>query len=201
MRLQTSATSNEVVMKHVVHAVAAAVLLAGAGATPALAGSQEPYWPTAGSGAQKSAERVTPGGSVTVTFGGFKPLSTVTIVVRQVSGKKTVQTSLGALTPMSAGAREFTEQADAQGVVTLDVTLEERGVYRVEAEGVDASGAPRMLSTQVVAAPPAAGSSSSAAQPADGDSGLVTALGVGAVLAVAGTGVVVRRRTRAVQAD
>ena len=188
-------------MNRVVHAVTAAVLLAGAGAGPALAASQQPYWPTGEQQVRVSAERVDPGGKVTVSFGGFKPLSMVTIVLQKLDGSAPVQTSLGPLRPMSSGEGVITRQADQMGVVTVDVTLPEAGVYRVEAEGVDPSGTPRTVATEVVAAPASAGSSAAGASAGEGGNGVATALGVGAVLALAGGGVVLHRRIRPAQAD
>jgi hypothetical protein len=55
---------NEAVMNRALHAVTAAVLLAGASSAPAFAAEKDPYWPTGQDGVAVTAEPEAPTGSV-----------------------------------------------------------------------------------------------------------------------------------------
>lgn len=184
-------------MKRFVHVVVAGAVIAGASGSAALASTtDDPYWPVEKNSVETSSDVVEPGQAVSVSFSGFEPYSMVTISLDQIESATAMVTSVGPMVLSSSTSKTVTERADGEGVVRLDVTLPEGGTYTVRAEGVDPSGAPRVLSAKVEAASDA-GSSIAAAEPGEGSSSaLLLALGAGFVVTAAGTAVVVRRRSR-----
>jgi hypothetical protein len=196
-------TPIEEIMKRFVHVIVAGALITGATGSAAFANpTDEPYYPVEQDGAEVSSDVVAPGDAVTVSFGGFKPYSIVTISLEQISGGTALGSSIGPIMLSSSSAKTVTEKADGEGVVTLDLTLPTGGTYSVRAAGIDPSGAPRALSTEVVAAVSDAGSSISAGEPGEGSSAaLALALGAGFVVTAAGAAIVVRRGSRKPQAS
>lgn len=183
-------------MTRFVHALIAGVVIAGATGSAAFAGTTEkPYWPMDNNSVETSSDLVAPGEAVTVSFSGFEPFSMVTITLEQTESATAMGSSVGPLVLSASSSKTFTEQADGQGVVRLDVTLPEGGTYTVQAEGVDPSGAPRVLSTQVEAAARDAGSASGATPDGGPSPVLLLALGAAFAATAAGATLVVRRRS------
>jgi hypothetical protein len=193
----------EEIMKRYVQVFVAGAMIAGAtGSTAFASTTEEPYWPVERNSVETSSDVVAPGEAVSVSFSGFDPYSMVTIRLDQVESATAMATSVGPIVLSSSTSTTSTEQADGEGVVRLDVTLPEDGTYTVRADGVDPSGAPRVLSARVEAAASDAGNSISAATPGGGpNSALLLALGAGFVVTAAGTALVIRRRSSEPQAS
>ncbi len=179
-------------MKRFVPALVASVILTGATGSTALAATDQPYFPVGKDGVEVSSTRVAPGQAVTVTFGGFKPYSVVTITVDLVSEARALSTSAGDIELMAA--QSYTRTADGRGVVTLEIPLNEAGTYNVGASGIDPSGKPRNVSTEVVAALKSAGTGNGAGSSSEDGATAVLALAAGLTATAAGAGYAARRR-------
>lgn len=148
-----------------------------------MANAQEGNYPPAGGTAETSDSSPQPGQEVTVRFCCFRAFSEVSLT----------------LAPGGAGLGTFT--ADAQGAVIVPVTIPSDtapGAYRIVASGVDLTGDPMTLETNITvegAQAPAENNTNTGRLPNTGSSETVLLIaGLGAAAAAAGTVVVVRAR-------
>jgi LPXTG-motif cell wall-anchored protein len=168
--------------------VASVVVAVPAGAEPA---TPVPSYPPVPGGATVSVTNVTAGGAVTVSGSGFAADSTVTIIV-DVEGHSPVSTS--------------TVTAGAAGTVSVRLLLTVAGKNTIILAGVDPNGAPRVLTTVVLVAPPGAGLPPQAGglPPQGGGAGGLPATGanilsplvLGGVLVLGGAGAIIAARRR-----
>ncbi|TLM81680.1 LPXTG cell wall anchor domain-containing protein [Pseudarthrobacter sp. NamE5] len=196
-------------MKKTLASIALASSIAFVGSAPAMAGEPVPYPAPAPTGATVSDGTLAPGETFVFTGQGFlagEPV-TITITIAPAGGTNAGGTALSAKIPVYQAPQTLSTTADAQGRISVPLTINEPGTYSITAKG-STSGVTVGPVIVTVAAPvvPAAASGNSAANASNGgglaatgaDSGLVlwTLVGAGAVAAGATSVVVVRRRAK-----
>jgi LPXTG-motif cell wall-anchored protein len=204
-------------MKKTLAALALAGSIALVGAGPAMATTPVPYpAPTADGNVDDGT--VAPGQTFNFILTGFGPFESITITITltgapqaiggNVTGGASMAVPVKVILPLAPASQTFNVTADANGNVTVPLTLSEEGTYTLTAVG--ASGK-TVTSTVTVDASAGAGSglantggSAALANTGTGlantgaDSGLVlwTIVGAGALAAGAASVVVVRRRAK-----
>lgn len=180
----------------------AALALAGSIAfigSPAMAGEYPPLPPAA----TVSDATVVPGEEFIFTAQGFIPGETVTVTVELVASgsANTGGTAVSTKIPVFQAPTTLTATADAEGKISVPLTLNEVGTYAITATGNESGVVVGPVYVTVVAAVANAGTNTGGAALANtgADSGLVlwTLVGAGALAAGATSVVVVRRRAKA----
>lgn len=191
-------------MKKTLAALALAGSIALIGSTPAMATTYPALPPAAG----VSDGTVAPGETFVFTAQGFLPGETVTITITVVtSGAANAGgTAVSAKIPVFQAPQTLTATADAQGKISVPLSISEAGTYSILAKG-NTSGitvGPVIVKVGAAlsnAAGNSAGNNSGAGNLASTgvDSGLIlwTLVGAGALAAGATSVVVVRRRAKA----
>jgi LPXTG-motif cell wall-anchored protein len=159
---------------------------------PAVAAVADPAYPPSVGGLTVSSTSVSVGGSVSIAGTGFEPGSTATVTVRV----------------RNVGITDnFAVVADASGNIGASVKLTSSGQTTIVVTGVDADGAPHVLTTVVeaastgAAAPPLGLGPSPKRGLPDTGANIRTPLVLGAALVLGGVGALLstrRRRRRAI---
>lgn len=171
--------------------------------SPAMAAQYPPLPPAA----TVSDATVVPGEQFIFTAQGFTPGETVTVTVELVASgtANTGGTAVSAKIPVFQAPTTLTATANAEGKISVPLTLNETGTYAVTATGNTSGAVVGPVYVKVVTATaavaPIAGTNAGGAALANtgADSGLVlwTLVGAGALAAGATSVVVVRRRAKA----
>lgn len=180
-------------------ALAGSITLIG---SPAMAAQYPPLPPAA----TVSDATVVPGEQFVFTAQGFAPGETVTITVELVASgtANTGGTALSAKIPVFQAPTTLTATANAEGKISVPLTLNETGTYAITATGNTSGVVVGPVYVKVVAALANTGTGTNAGGGAPlantgADSGLIlwTLVGAGALAAGATSVVVVRRRAKA----
>ena len=192
-------------MKKTLAALALAGSIALIGSTPAMAATYPVLPPAAG----VSDGTVVAGQPFVFTAQGFLPGETVTITITVVTtgAANAGGAAVSAKIPVFQAPQTLSATADAQGKISVPLTINEPGTYSITAKGNTSGVIVGPVTVKVVAAALASGAgakTSSGSASAAGlantgvDSGLVlwTIVGAGALAAGATSVIVVRRRAK-----
>ncbi|WP_411374110.1 LPXTG cell wall anchor domain-containing protein [Arthrobacter sp. MPF02] len=199
-------------MKKTLAALALAGSIALVGAAPSMATNIT--YPALPPQAAVSDGTVGPGETFTFRGQGFRPFEAIRVVVTPGQAPAsngatfTGGTAVAAAIPVFLAPQELAATADAQGAVSLPISISEAGTYSITATGVESGITVGPVTVTVAASLANTGGNGGGAPLANtgpglastgADSGLVlwTLVGAGALAAGATSVVVVRRRVKA----